>query len=86
MGLDDRFSAACRANPDCDRRFDEMERRLGHIESTHSAKWDAISLSITELKVSVGNLNGRLAGYLLAASLLGVVVAFIAQAVLRGGA
>jgi hypothetical protein len=85
MSLDGRLPLACHANPDCDRRFDEMERRLGHIETAHSAKWDAISLSITELKVSVGNLNGRLAGYLLAASLLGVVVAFIAQAVLKGG-
>jgi hypothetical protein len=84
MGLEDRLSLACHANPDCSRRFDEMERRLGKIETDNSAKWDTISLSITELKVSVGNLNGRLAGYLLAASLLGVVVAFIAQAVLKG--
>lgn len=75
----------CRASTDCSRRFDLIESRLAHVEREQrdqSDRWEEIRKSVTDLKVGLASLNGRLAGYLVAASLLGTVVAFIAQRVL----
>ena len=75
----------CLAHPECDRRLRLVEDRLDAIEADTTEKWDKISDAIVELKVGLGSLNGRIAGYLVAASLLGVVVAFLAEYVLRRG-
>jgi uncharacterized coiled-coil protein SlyX len=59
-------------------RLDAQEKRLDDMDDT----WEELQRSITELKVGLASLNGRIAGYLVAASLLGTIVAFIAQKVL----
>lgn len=69
-------------HPDCMRRFGDLERRMVSLEDSHkaqAAQWITLSQAVNDVKVALASLNGRLAGYLVAASLLGTVVAFIAQ-------
>jgi hypothetical protein len=69
------------ANPAvCDRRFAELERRVTALESDEFKReiWNAVNT----IRESVANLNGRMAGYLLAGGLLGAVVAILAQFVM----
>jgi hypothetical protein len=77
----------CCDHPECTRRFDDIDRRLELFEKRLDAqdeRWERLLEAVHEVKTSVANLNGRLAGYLVAATLLGTVVAFIAQRVLGG--
>lgn len=48
-----------------------------------SARWDQLWEAISGVREKLASLDGRLAGYLVAAALLGTVVAFIAQVVLK---
>lgn len=70
----------CR-NPVCDRRLDDLERRVTDLEDDgfKADLWKVIG----EIKVSVANLNGRMAGYLLAGGILGAAVAVLAQVVMK---
>jgi len=67
-------------NPVCERRFDELERRITALEDDESLEkiWNAVN----EIREKVANLNGRIAGYLIAGGLLGAVVAVLAQLLL----
>ena len=60
-------------------RLAGLERRMEVVEETQGEKWDSLWKAVGEVRESVANLNGRIAGYLLAAGLLGSVVAIIAQ-------
>lgn len=66
-------------HPVLDQRVTELERRVTSLESTQNDKWDKLNQSFADLRASVANLSGRVTGYLLAAGLLGAVVAIIAQ-------
>lgn len=73
---------SCDMHPTCELRLKAMEQRLGLLEGDvldQNDKWAEIGNQITSLKEAVANLNGRLAGYLVAATLLGTIVAFLAQ-------
>lgn len=60
-------------------KFEEHEKRLARLEDE---TWkDKVIEKLAELQASVANLNGRLVGYVLAAGVLGSVVAFIATKV-----
>jgi chromosome segregation ATPase len=63
----------------CEQRFKSLEARL----DSHDGRWRELNESLTKVREKLSSLEGRLAGYLVAASLLGTVVAFIAAYVLR---
>jgi hypothetical protein len=72
----------CEACPQltvCSRRFDEIERRL----SEQGSAWEAIWKELSGVRERLAGLEGRIAGYLVAASLLGTAVAFVAAYVFR---
>ena len=64
----------CPHHHDCDRRFSDLERRM----ETLDGRWSQLHIDVTKVREKLAGLEGRIAGYLVAASLLGVCVAFIA--------
>lgn len=62
----------------CSDRFSVIEERIHEVDS----RWSGIQSEIGLLREKVGSLEGRIAGYLIAASLVGTAVAFIAAKVL----
>jgi hypothetical protein len=78
-------AADCCDHPECERRFDDIDRRLDAFEKRldgQDERWERVLESVHKVETAVANLNGRIAGYLVAATLLGTVVAFVAQRVL----
>lgn len=71
----------CENSPACDKAFEEIERRLGKLEDE---SWkEKLTEKLTEVEKAIANLNGRLVGYLAAASVLGASLLFVAQRVLK---
>lgn len=70
--------AAC-PHFDCERRFGEIERRLETLDDD----WRAMNAALNTISVKLARLEGRIAGYLVAASIIGSAVAFLAAYVLR---
>lgn len=64
-------------NPVCERHFAELERRVEALEKDDTV--NALQESVNALSQQLANLNGRVTGYLLAGSLIGAVVAILAQ-------
>lgn len=70
--------------PLCDRRFDDLERRLELLEK---AEWRSelkdLAKAVGDLKEQLANLNGRMIGYLAAAGVLAAILSGLVQFVLR---
>lgn len=79
MNLEPAESAAC-PHDACEGRFRDLGRRLELLEDDWRSMGDALS----DIREKLAELKGRMAGYLVAASLLGTAVAFLAAYVLRG--
>jgi hypothetical protein len=56
-------------------RFQEIDRRMKSIERI----WETLNT----IQKDVANLNGRMAGYLLAGGVLGAALGFVAQLALK---
>jgi hypothetical protein len=69
----------CQHYDECQRRFEELSERILRVDS----RWRDISAALVAVEVKLAALEGRMAGYLVAASLLGTVVAFLAAYILR---
>jgi hypothetical protein len=62
-------------------RITTLEREMSetrHRLDKDSSEWQAFLISFGELKAQLAGLNGRVAGYLLAGSLLAAIVAVLA--------
>ena len=79
MGLPVKSCDGCGSLEVCGRRFDAIEKRLDEQDG----KWTELWKEISEVGKKLAGLEGRIAGYLVAASLLGTAVAFIAAYVFR---
>jgi len=68
----------------CDQRFADIDRRLDVIEK---AEWrgeiKALSTEMATLRESLANLNGRIAGYLVAGGILGSLLSGLVQYVIK---
>jgi len=63
----------------CEEKFKALDARI----DAQAKRWDTVDASLTVVREKLAGLEGRIAGYLVAASLLGTAVAFIAAYVLR---
>jgi hypothetical protein len=65
-------------------RFADLERRVTSLEK---AEWRAeigkVAENVTQMREQMANLNGRLAGYLVAGGILGAILSGLVQLVLR---
>ena len=63
----------------CEQRFGDLERRMEMLDSD----WRSLRVDLTAIREQLGELRGKIAGYLVAATLLGTAVAFLAAYMLR---
>lgn len=63
----------------CAERFEALEQRIEHMETSYDKSWDVLQ----KIAQDTAHLKGRIAGYLLAASMLGSIVAFLAMKVVK---
>lgn len=60
-----------------------LEERTAGLESAFSKRLDQVTEGLAQVRSDVAGLRGYLAGYLVGAAILGTIVAFLAQRVLR---
>jgi hypothetical protein len=60
-----------------------LEEKITKHEDKDDERWSEMWGVMNEMRTKLANLDGRLVGYLVAANLLGIVVAFIAAYVLK---
>lgn len=70
---------ACPYADVCAEKFRALSARIDEQDG----RWRSIDSGLSTVREKLAGLEGRIAGYLVAASLLGTVVAFIAAYVLR---
>lgn len=77
------FHVKCDRWDECQRERKDLQDRIEEVRREKREDNDKLWAAVNTMVASVARLEGRLAGYLLAATVLGTVVAFIAQKVMQ---
>ncbi len=84
------YNLKCDRWQDCKERHDTLVERVAELEREKREDlgklWDEVrelAATISNLSVTLGRLDGRMAGYLAAAGVLAAAVASVAQKLLR---